>query len=229
VWGDQSVRLSIFVNGEPFEVGSNLHAALGDLRAKGKKIFLWIDAICINQRDDSKKNYQVPLMAQIYSKAGSVICWLGEESVDSDLAISSLRKCQKDPSMAMIMAISELSHPGWNAIQNLIRRPYWTRVWIIQENQLARQRLFLCGNEQIMGDHMFTALDALRLFVRARKYMSALPDRSTPTGHSVEEVSDFDYFSLSINEIMAESRRPGLTSTQLILLLNDLMIKTSNF
>jgi hypothetical protein len=229
VWGDQSVRLSIFVNGESFEVGSNLHAALRALRAQGKKSYFWIDAICINQCDNLEKNYQVPLMAQIYWKAGSVICWLGEASFDSNLAISSLRECQKDPSMVMIMALSEHSHPAWNAIQNLIRRPYWRRVWIIQENQLARQRLFLCGNEQIIGDHMFTALDALKLYVRLRKHMAIVPDRSTPTGHSAEEVSDFDYFSLRISHIMAESRQPGLTGIQLILLLNDLMIETSNF
>lgn len=167
-------------------------------------------------------------MAQIYSKASSVICWLGEASIDSDRAISSLRNCRQDRSMAMTM-VSDPSLSAWNAIQNLICRPYWTRVWIIQENQLARQRLFLCGNEQIMGDHMFTAIDALRLFVKARKHIADVPDRSTPLGQSAEEVRDFDFFSLNISDIIAASRQPELTSTQLILLLNNLMVETSNF
>ncbi|CZR63075.1 uncharacterized protein PAC_12972 [Phialocephala subalpina] len=80
-----------------------------------------------------------------------------------------------------------------------------------------------------MGNHMFTAVDALRHCVRMRKHMVDLPDRNTPVGHSAKEVCDFDFFNFNIRSIIADSRRPELTSSQLILSLNDLMIETSNF
>jgi hypothetical protein len=37
----------------------------------------WIDAMCINQRDDHEKNEQVPRMGQLYSSASQVWVWLG--------------------------------------------------------------------------------------------------------------------------------------------------------
>jgi hypothetical protein len=37
----------------------------------------WIDAICINQRDDGERNEQVPRMGQLYSSASQVWVWLG--------------------------------------------------------------------------------------------------------------------------------------------------------
>lgn len=46
----------------------------------------WIDQICINQGDSSEKNRQVPLMGEVYSKAGIVKAWLGEEAEDGEKA-----------------------------------------------------------------------------------------------------------------------------------------------
>jgi hypothetical protein len=37
----------------------------------------WIDAMCINQRDDHERNEQVPRMGQLYSSASQVWVWLG--------------------------------------------------------------------------------------------------------------------------------------------------------
>jgi hypothetical protein len=40
---------------------------------------VWIDQLYINQADDTEKSVQVDLMSEIYSKARSVIVWLGPE------------------------------------------------------------------------------------------------------------------------------------------------------
>jgi hypothetical protein len=37
----------------------------------------WIDAMCINQRDDHERNEQVPRMGKLYSSASQVWVWLG--------------------------------------------------------------------------------------------------------------------------------------------------------
>ncbi|KAF2093590.1 hypothetical protein NA57DRAFT_81092 [Rhizodiscina lignyota] len=39
---------------------------------------IWIDAICINQKDESEKASQINLMGDIYSFASRVILWLGK-------------------------------------------------------------------------------------------------------------------------------------------------------
>ena len=224
-WGDQSIKLSILINGEPFEVGENLHAALKALRANGRNDFLWIDAICINQSDIPERNSQLSLMTQIYSLARTVICWLGEPGDDSELAISTLNECKEDLTNARYLGFCEPSHPSWNAIEKFIRRPYWTRTWVIQENFVARQRVFMCGDKEIMGSDMFTVFDALSLSLRVRELaVAGFPKR--PASQAAKNVRDFDFFNQRIPSILGESRQQG---AQLIELLNALLMETSKF
>ncbi|KAK1641360.1 heterokaryon incompatibility protein-domain-containing protein [Colletotrichum phormii] len=61
-WGDEKHTMPILLNGFPFGVTYNLHAALKVLRSKPNKGFLWVDAICVNQRDTSEKGHQISLM-----------------------------------------------------------------------------------------------------------------------------------------------------------------------
>jgi len=58
VWGDANITLPIQVDGKEYHVTVNCHAALQRLRQFGVKT-IWIDAICINQRDDVEKSHQV--------------------------------------------------------------------------------------------------------------------------------------------------------------------------
>jgi hypothetical protein len=43
----------------------------------------WIDALCINQRDDNERGLQVRLMTEIYRHASAVVVWLGLEEGNS--------------------------------------------------------------------------------------------------------------------------------------------------
>lgn len=47
-------------------------------------IFLWADAVCINQADTCERNQQVKLMPDIYSRCGDMVVWLGELSEDAE-------------------------------------------------------------------------------------------------------------------------------------------------
>ncbi|KAE9378346.1 hypothetical protein N431DRAFT_281357, partial [Stipitochalara longipes BDJ] len=67
----------ILVDGQPFTVNENLYTALQHLRLKDSERVIWIDAICINQSNDSEKEVQVNGMDDIYKAASSVVSWLG--------------------------------------------------------------------------------------------------------------------------------------------------------
>ncbi|KAL1606147.1 hypothetical protein SLS60_003548 [Paraconiothyrium brasiliense] len=58
-------------------IGSSLARALRHLRQKYGRLTIWTDALCINQNDKKEKDWQVPLMKAIYSKAQEVHAWLG--------------------------------------------------------------------------------------------------------------------------------------------------------
>ncbi|KAH8894696.1 hypothetical protein GQ53DRAFT_643223, partial [Thozetella sp. PMI_491] len=71
----------IMVDNKPVHVGKNLARALRTLREipeiqRGARV--WVDALCINQKDVKEKNYVVRRMVDIYSKAERVISYLGD-------------------------------------------------------------------------------------------------------------------------------------------------------
>ncbi|KUJ13322.1 HET-domain-containing protein, partial [Mollisia scopiformis] len=67
----------IKLDGHNSPVRENLRAALSCLRFKDKARIIWIDALCINQKDVKERNHQVAQMGKIYSQASRVIAWLG--------------------------------------------------------------------------------------------------------------------------------------------------------
>jgi hypothetical protein len=105
-----------------FPVSWNLMRALHHLSNRPRT--LWVDQICINQHkmwgvDDN--NMQVPLMSEIYQRAEQVVAWIGEaDHVKAAFRTGDSIECKRE------------------AIRNLARRKYWTRMWIVQEIVLAK-------------------------------------------------------------------------------------------
>jgi hypothetical protein len=61
-WGDQKPSCTIKLNGEEKQVTANVHKILCELRYRTEKRVLWIDYLCINQKDDKEKELQIPMM-----------------------------------------------------------------------------------------------------------------------------------------------------------------------
>jgi Heterokaryon incompatibility protein (HET) len=76
-------------------------------------------------------------MHRIFSRASKVLIWLGPAYDDSELAVETLRQTGK----------IEINLRSFNAVQSLLNREYWWRLWIVQEFLLANRRLFLCGDK----------------------------------------------------------------------------------
>ncbi|KAF1954567.1 hypothetical protein CC80DRAFT_550173 [Byssothecium circinans] len=68
----------ITCNGHERHINANLDRALRQLRYTTKDMFLWVDALCINQDDHTERGHQVALMGSIYKKAKRVIIWINE-------------------------------------------------------------------------------------------------------------------------------------------------------
>lgn len=90
VWGPQHDRKTIAINDKAFSVSVNLYDALCALFNCTEPHVVWIDAICINQKDDAEKVTQIPLMREIYSRAACVIAWVGREKDYSDTLFTSM-------------------------------------------------------------------------------------------------------------------------------------------
>ncbi len=139
VWGDPTVLQPVYVNGSILGITYNLHAALMHLRDPAESRNVWIDAVCIDQGSIEERNYQIGQMRRIYGGADEVVAWLGEAADDSDDAVSYIGS-----------AAWKGSGGGGDgptaALEKLFARPYWTRVWVVQELTVARTRAsFRCG------------------------------------------------------------------------------------
>jgi hypothetical protein len=66
------------VDGHAFPVRLNLEKVLRRIRHESESQVLWIDSICINQKDIHEKPHQVRIMGRIYKSTEECIMWLGD-------------------------------------------------------------------------------------------------------------------------------------------------------
>jgi hypothetical protein len=143
--------------------------------------FHWYDALCINQQDLQERAHQIGRMRTIYGDAWAVIAWLGEEENNSSKAFDLLQSLSfarsKDGGEELEIRLYEnpdyLGSGGWMALHDLMRRTYWSRLWIIQEVVLGSVALVLrCGDSFInwtsfchgigvLFEHLWTVKDTL--------------------------------------------------------------------
>jgi hypothetical protein len=177
-WGNDTPLRTILIKGKQFEITTNLHDALTELRQEHKPVRLWIDALCINQKDDSEKSEQVIQMVDIYKAATSVFAWLGCAADDSDNGMKGLRKIGDDAIRAGMLELDrermlKLWDPDPEGILDSVREPfenlsktldvnfqqlaikfieersYWERTWIVQEFSVASDLVIACGKERL--------------------------------------------------------------------------------
>lgn len=131
--------------------------------------WFWIDSVCIDQQNHDEKETQVALMDEIYSRADSVVVWLGPDTTDLKefawlhddflVAISEYIKARgldyvKQQHLYSPEFMSELNiskDPSewatiWNKYLAFYRRRRWfSRSWVVQEVALARNVIVQCG------------------------------------------------------------------------------------
>lgn len=145
----------------------NLLTALKYIRLPDTPRVIWADAICIDQDNIAERSQQVARMGQIYNHAAQVLVWLGAEDESTSKALElierlsagilltdSHRECTTiSGSEAEVverrLKESKFTPQHWISLNKLIRRPWFERLWIRQEVQLASKVLVRCGNTEI--------------------------------------------------------------------------------
>ena len=153
-WGKPTPAHTVVCNGQAVSVTPNLYDALVALRKPDNSGLLWIDQICINQRDNVEKSQQVQIMHLIYSKASRVLVWLSEAiflwkdilgymGTLYEFSMSLNRTPQHDASAAV--SVEDIPLEAWVAFIMVFESPYFTRVWMIQEVVMARECIVVAG------------------------------------------------------------------------------------
>ncbi|KAI0457222.1 HET-domain-containing protein [Xylaria acuta] len=149
-WGDPTPCRTIYCDesNAGLEVPLNCYIALRHLRDTKATRTLWIDAICINQHDEQERNSQVKIMGEIYSAAGNTIVFLGDSTPGSQTLFRHLART--DRHMSFGHGSESLRKPRKEIIselENLFKRTWFSRVWVIQELLKSSRVTFMCGRD----------------------------------------------------------------------------------
>ncbi|KAI0534902.1 heterokaryon incompatibility protein-domain-containing protein [Xylaria digitata] len=182
VWGSRAADVPIICEGKTILVTRNCHDALIRLRAgivSREPKCLWIDAICIDQRDDEaailERNSQVKQMGEVYTNAKTVLIWLGTTNTDSASFFNNLRGLMPSswlqsffesfsrildalpPMVFLFLGTPPVKKDKVNTttlsedvlVQEFLDNQWFTRVWTLQELCLARRATVLWGNTSV--------------------------------------------------------------------------------
>ncbi|KAF7187775.1 hypothetical protein HII31_10911 [Pseudocercospora fuligena] len=142
-WGLPPDAASIFLSGQTFSIRPNCHYALWQAGLHFPDTYIWTDSICIDQTNVEEKNQQVQMMGSIYSNATGVLACVGPHADDSEQLYQRAIKYEAASYR------SEHRVRDWHIIRSFGRRPYFFRLWIVQELRLAEQITILCGEHRL--------------------------------------------------------------------------------
>lgn len=154
VWGSDVRCFTVKTSQGFIRITASLNAALRSLRSQTQSRLIWADAVSINQSSNTEKSHQVSLMGRIYGAASNVVAYLGPESDGSHLIPALLRKLAQAELGQMIdqsfrpgqKGLPPDSDPSWVALRAFLRRPWFRRVWILQESVVNPEIYLTCGN-----------------------------------------------------------------------------------
>ncbi|RFU33846.1 hypothetical protein B7463_g2467, partial [Scytalidium lignicola] len=189
-WGSPTNKVYVGCEGGKIKIPVNLRDALKHLRDSVGVRILWADALCIDQSDEQERGHQVKNMGLIYKKAERVLVWLGSDGFEdfedynaysNKEPFAALMKeippqLNQDPAVLQSSGIGQI-HPkeldystyhAWTTLAKLLCRPWFNRLWVVQEVGLNKSVVVLFGeNKMDFDDLMILAawLSSKRLLV----------------------------------------------------------------
>jgi len=172
VWGDANDTVDIFSSEGKLSITKNLYDILHKLRLPDEPRRIWADAVCINQADAAERSHQVRQMGKIYSSAELVAVWLGRDdegyAFRAYCAVSEIASGGQHNILGSRLAGGEPAYffgcgklyftdsifsiedsEARKAVFALFLRPWFRRVWCIQEVALARLAIVHWGDFEI--------------------------------------------------------------------------------
>ena len=167
VWGGEPPRETLKVyersNWWLLNIHPIAHNALRHLRKRDSPVYIWVDSICINQQDNYERSAQVLRMGQTYTEASSVIVWLDpgtSDTSDNDNPIALITELLDISNFDRVVQ-EESNKKRWQALEDLLRNKWFTRLWVFQEVACAKRADLYWGKSSISWEDFADIIAAL--------------------------------------------------------------------
>ena len=189
-WGKPTPKTRLEVNGHGVDVTPNLRDFFADfstiVRQRKEPISIWIDAICIDQRNLLEKSTQIRLMERIYNQAYHVIAWFGKNSKSAstfetiriladftqkhhlhDVDIYNWPKDETEQSeisqtLRSLSVGFESTHDiPLLSLLDFMTVNWWDRIWTFQEIALARDIEIFWGKDHLEWVNLYHLIPVL--------------------------------------------------------------------
>jgi hypothetical protein len=150
-WGTSQDFRWLTCDGQHLKVTAHVDEMLRHLRKVAKPRNLWIDAICIDQDNNTEKAKQVVCMGWIYERADKVLVWLGPAREDDQIpsVFAILRNWALDSRQSPVKDFRPTPPSMLAPLNAFISRPWFTRRWVLQEVGLAHAVVVHCGHHRL--------------------------------------------------------------------------------
>lgn len=208
-WGTTASTETIYVGGVEAKITPNLHSAVLQLRSRRQALLLWADAVCINQEDLEEKKVQIEQMRRIYQLADQVVVWLGESTPGARIAMDWLKREDKDA----------MDEPTYHLWQELMLRPWFTRVWVLQEVAMARKDpVVRCGDDAVLWSDL-PPLESMFSLEFCASYLFMLRQFAKQEGVGLDDLACVFIHTQSFLAIVRRIRAGHLLSWKEVFLL----------
>ncbi|KAK1750491.1 heterokaryon incompatibility protein-domain-containing protein [Echria macrotheca] len=145
-WGSPTPSETMTVNGVQVKIGMWLFGALVSLRRPDTRRRLWVDAVCINQASVAERSIEVQKMGEIYRSASEVAIfhgWPSRTTREGSLITALFEFLLRSQDSQASGDEDPFEKGGFNravvckGFIDFCCRPWWRRVWTIQEFYLA--------------------------------------------------------------------------------------------
>ena len=124
---------------------------MGEIYRKARRVLIWLGTEKDGSEDTTKAfDCMDLLIRRIWSRMDEFKSW-----VDVGKHVSSSQTGSLSKNMEKITAQFNIPAPSsieFKSLNQLLRRPWFTRAWTLQESYNARDRIFHCGKYEIGGE-----------------------------------------------------------------------------
>ncbi|KAH7349711.1 heterokaryon incompatibility protein-domain-containing protein [Plectosphaerella cucumerina] len=166
-WGSLESMAPVLFMGRKVHINSRLSLYLSRLQLRDRSRILWIDGLCINQRDPDERQQQVSMMQTIYARALRVLMVLDDDdiwfrhqpeqcfkTVEAVAAAwfssqrSTLTPADNPPHSTSIFE-GIIDQWSVECLRHIFSNRFWSRLWIVQEVVSSRAAVVLWRDASI--------------------------------------------------------------------------------